>query len=194
MKVGFEDRRKVYLVVGLIAIAVFLFFKMFTSDSGSTVSAASTPAPALTGDQAASTSQNKPPAKPALNLDPSLRTSTLKSVENQQYRGSGRNIFDYAAVRQPAIPKPQTPVVTNQPPSGPPPPPPPPPINLKFYGFASKPGEPIRIFLSEGEDIFIGGEGDIINRRYKIIHIGRTSVEIEDVLNNNRQSIPLTQG
>jgi hypothetical protein len=48
--------------------------------------------------------------------------------------------------------------------------------------------------LSQGEDIFVAAEGDIIDRRYRILHIGPASVEIEDVLNNNRQSIPLTQG
>jgi hypothetical protein len=73
-------------------------------------------------------------------------------------------------------------------------PPPPPPINLKFFGFANKPGEPKKIFLSQGEDVFIAGEGDIVDRRYKILRITPVSVEVEDVLNNNRQSIPLTQG
>ena len=72
---------------------------------------------------------------------------------------------------------------------------PPPPINLKFFGFASKPGEPKRVFLSSQDgDVFIAGEGDIVNRRYKVLRIGPASVDVEDVLNNNRQSIPLTQG
>jgi len=65
---------------------------------------------------------------------------------------------------------------------------------LKFFGFASRPGEPKKIFLSHGEDIFIASEGDIVNRRYRVLHIAPASVDIEDVLNNNRQSIPLTQG
>jgi hypothetical protein len=50
------------------------------------------------------------------------------------------------------------------------------------------------VFLSEGDDIFIAGEGDIVDRRYKVLHISPMSVEVEDVLNNNRQQIPLTQG
>jgi hypothetical protein len=79
-------------------------------------------------------------------------------------------------------------------PTGPPLPPPPPPINLKFFGFANKPGEPKKVFLSQGEDIFIAGEGDIVDRRYKVLRISPTSVEIEDVLNNNRQMIPLVSG
>jgi hypothetical protein len=65
---------------------------------------------------------------------------------------------------------------------------------LKFFGFASRAGEAKKIFLSEGEDIFIAGEGQIVDRRYKVLHISVNDVEIEDVLNNNRQSIPLTQG
>jgi hypothetical protein len=78
--------------------------------------------------------------------------------------------------------------------SGPPPPPPPPPINIKFFGFANKPGESRKVFLSQGEDVFIAVEGDIVDRRYKVLTISPMSVEIEDVLTNNRQSIPLTQG
>jgi len=95
------------------------------------------------------------------------------------------------------IPKPISPAqITDTGPVGPPappPPPPPPPITLKFFGFANKPGEPKKIFLSQDGDVFIAVEGDIVNRRYKIIHISPTSVEVEDVLYNNRQSIPLTQ-
>ena len=92
------------------------------------------------------------------------------------------------------IPKPVVPVHVAAPVVVPQGPPPPPPINLKFFGFANKPGEPKKIFLSQGEDVFIAGEGDIVDRRYKILHITPVSVEVEDVLNNNRQSIPLTQG
>jgi len=185
MRAGFEDRKKVYAaVIALMALAAVLFFRFFNL-GGNPVAAA--PPPTQTP-----ASTRGPAAKPAPNLDPSLRLSTLRGVESQEYKGSGRNIFEYAQIKMPEA---QHPVITlPQQPSGPPPPPPPPPINLKFYGFASRPGEPTRIFLSEGEDIFIGGEGEIINRRYRILHIGKTSVEIEDTLNNNRQTIPLTQG
>jgi hypothetical protein len=50
------------------------------------------------------------------------------------------------------------------------------------------------VFLSKGDDIFIAKEGQIIDRRYKIIKIGANSVEVEDVLTNNRQTLPLTAG
>jgi len=31
-----------------------------------------------------------------------------------------------------------------------------------------------------------------VDRRYKIMHIGANSVEVQDVLTNNTQTIPLT--
>ena len=82
-----------------------------------------------------------------------------------------------------------------EPPPGPPPPPPPPPINLRYFGFASDSGSPVRkAFLSNGDDVFVAAEGEIVNRRYKILRINPTSIEIQDVLSNNTQSIPLSQG
>src|SRR5438105_11703763 len=126
-----------------------------------------------------------------VSLDPTIQLGLLRASEDTKYTGTGRNIFQ-AEVE---IPKPVAPAVPEiQVAEAPPPPPPPPPLPLKFFGFASKPGEPKRIFLSKGEDVFIAGEGEIVDRRYKVLHIGPASVEIEDVLNNNRQSIPLTQG
>jgi len=127
------------------------------------------------------------------SLDPSLRYDWLQASEDTKYEGNGRNIF----LAQAEIPQPEGNGTTdkkNQEAQGPPPPPPPPPINLKFFGFASKPGEPKKIFLSQGEDVFIASEGEVVDRHYKVVRISPMSVEIEDVLNNNRQSIPLTQG
>ena len=77
----------------------------------------------------------------------------------------------------------------------PPQPPPQTPIPLKFYGFASSPGEPKKIFLKLNEDVFVAGEGEIVDRRYKVIRITNTFVEIQDVVTSGPpQNIPLTQG
>ena len=60
---------------------------------------------------------------------------------------------------------------------------------------ASRPGEPKKVFLKSGEDVFVAGEGEMVDRRYKVIRISATSVEIQDVVNSGPpQSIPLTQG
>ena len=123
----------------------------------------------------------------AQSLDPTLRLDVLKSSEDIPYEGSGRDIFQSQAEPAP-IPKEVQKVIS----SGPPAPPPPPPIPLKFYGFTGNKSGPKQVFLSKGEDIFVAKEGQIIDRRYKILKIGPNSVEVEDVLNSNRQTLPLT--
>ena len=46
-----------------------------------------------------------------------------------------------------------------------------------------------------GEDVFVAGEGEIVNRRYKVMRISNNSVEIQDmVYSGPPQNIPLTQG
>ena len=66
-----------------------------------------------------------------------------------------------------------------------------PPIPLKFYGFASTNNKK-QIFLAQGEDVFVAKEGDIVKGRYKILRVSNNSVEIQDVLQNYSQQIPLT--
>ena len=130
------------------------------------------------------------------NLDPTLRLDLLASSENTKYEGNGRNIFVPGSVAV-IIPKPKKSGATDKEQQVAwvaPTPPPPPPITLKFFGFANRPGETKKVFLVQGEDIFIAAEGDIVDRRYRVLHISANAVEVEDVLNNNKQSLPLMQG
>ena len=202
MNLGTDNKKKTIAAVVLIGFALIMLVYRVMFPAGSppaAASAAPTPTSAAPGPAAPSprpaTRRTTGGKKQTLvaSLDPTLRLWLLQSSENTNYTGTARNIF--RAEAEPVIPK----VVANpvkQAPTPPPvyTPPPPPPINLKFFGFASKPGEAKKVFLSQGEDVFIAGEGDIVDRRYKIIRITPLSVEVEDVLNNNRQSIPLTQG
>jgi len=186
MKLGAEEKKKVFAMGALLAIAVLLLLRAFFF-SGAPASAVAASANASLQNGAGGRGKPTPP------LDPTLRTDLLKNSEEALYKGSGRNIFEeQAAPPIPAVT--HKVIVEDNTPKPPPPPPPPPLIPLKFYGFASKPGQAKAIFLANGDDIFIGHEGEIVNRRYKIIRIHPTQVEIEDVLTNNRQSIPLTQG
>jgi hypothetical protein len=119
----------------------------------------------------------------------------LQEAEGTDYTGKGRNIFLAQASEPVEIQRPIAPVVKKAEPPPPPvyTPPPPPPIELKFFGFASTQGIK-RVFLSRGDDVFIAGEGDIVNRRYKIMKINANNIEVLDVLSNNQQTIPLTAG
>ena len=128
-------------------------------------------------------------------LDPTLDLKLLSQSEEIKYAGNGRNIFVAGSVA--VIEKPKgngTAQAESATLHMPPPLQPPPPITLKFFGFANRPGETKKVFLVQGEDIFIASEGDIVDRRYRVLHISPTTVDVEDVLNNNRQSLPLTQG
>ncbi len=198
MKIGAENRRNVIIALVLLAVGVVLFARMvFGWHPGSSANAAT---PAVTSTTDLALDQSAAPASgrgkkrgvPASSdLDPRLRLNLLAQSEDVKYEGSARNIFDRESL--PEIPQPAAPAKKEPPPTPQPyVPPPPPPINLKFFGFASSPGEAKRVFLAQGEDVFIASEGEIVNRRYKVVHIGTTSVEIEDVLSNNRQTIQLT--
>jgi hypothetical protein len=199
VKVGAENRTKLFVAIGLMVIAIVVLGLKLTDSAPSAAAPMSIDTPAASSQPAAPTrtssrtkSRGKKVSTAPRSLDPTLRYDWLKASEDTKYEGAGRNIF----LAQAEIPKPIDPGITDKAkgPEGPPLPPPPPPINLKFFGFASKPGEAKKIFLSEGEDVFIASEGEVVNRHYKVLRISPTSVEIEDVLNNNRQSIPLTAG
>jgi hypothetical protein len=193
VEIGAENRKKVMWAAGLGVFALLLIVYEFFGSSSAPVTAAQPALKATTTRPAMRrTHSGKERPAPEMRLDPTLDLRLLAETEQTKYTGNGRNIF----VAQAEIPKPIAPAIVELPASGPPqppPPPPPPPITLKFFGFANKPGEPKKVFLSQGEDVFIAVEGDIVDRRYKVIHIGPASVEVEDVLYNNRQSIPLTQ-
>ena len=135
------------------------------------------------------------------NLDPTLDETAMLRTERLVYAGSGRNIFSLVYVPPgPAIPAPLGPARPG--PKGPLPPPTPPPlpptcppscppINLKFFGTATRPNGSRQAFLLQGEDVFLASPGDIVARKYKIVSIAGNSIQVEDLTNNNTQTLPL---
>lgn len=190
MKIGAENKKQVIAMVVLLAILALVAVYEFSGSGTSSAAApaSSVPGPAQKGPAGSQLAQN--------DLDPTLHRDVLEASRRVKYEAGGRNIFEMEA---PKIEPPITSVRQPTPPPGPPTPtptPPPPPIPLKYYGYANKPGEARKIFLSEGERnnsvVFIAKQGDIVDRRYKVVQIAPTSVQIEDVLYNNKQNIPLT--
>jgi hypothetical protein len=200
VQLGLENKKKLIwlAVLGPLAILVFAyeFIPMFTGSPSEAASSAQAAAP-VPSTRAAARPVVKGKKTRAENLDPTLRLDLLAASEQTMYEGSGRNIFvSQAEVEIPkALETGATDHQAQEAAYRTPPPPVAPPIPLKFFGFASKPGEPKKIFLQQGEDIFVAGEGEIVNRRYKVVHISPTSVEMQDVVNSGPpQNIPLTQG
>jgi hypothetical protein len=207
VQLGLENKKKTVwaAVLGGVAVLVFayevipLFTGSPTPDSSAQAAAPTlthTPPPRVAGGKAALKLGKKPKVD---SLDPTLRLDLLATSEKTQYEGNGRNIF-VSQAEDVKIETPKGNGSTDHGPDTPPPyvtptPPPAPPIPLRFYGFASSPGEPKRVFLKMGEDVFVAGEGEIVNRRYKVVRISNNSVEIQDmVYSGPPQNIPLTQG
>ena len=204
MELGAENKKKVMGAAGLVVVAVLVIayelIPSFTSTSASEPVASSQPVVGTTAARFATrrSSTGGSSAKKARapqSLDPTLKLDELAATEQVKYAGSGRNIF----VSQAEPPTPIRDGTTSHEKVAPgyvtPPTPAPTPIPLKFFGFANQPGEPKKIFLSQGEDVFIAGEGEIVNRRYKVVRISNAAVEIQDMVSSGPpQSIPLTQG
>lgn len=196
MQIGAENRNQMIALLVLVVVAALMLPRFFSGHS-----AAATPSgagaaglPAKKPTTAARAGKKAPPRKPWLitsSLDPSLRFDLLKQSD-QPYEGGKRNIFDSHPVVE--IPKPDPNFIKKQQEQqqAAQVAPPPPPIPLKFYGFATQQGQAKRVFLSSGDDVFVGTEGQVINRRYRIVKVNNASVDIEDILNNNKQTIPLT--
>lgn len=202
MQLGFENKKQTMWAIALGVVAVLaMAYEIIPMLTGSSTPASSAQAAAPTAARVTTRPGAKPGKKPRVeNLDPTLRLDLLAASEQTLYEGSGRNIF-VSRADDVVIPTPGAPGVTdNQKKEDTyhlPSPPPAPPIPLRFYGFASRPGEPKKIFLRSvsGEDVFVAGEGEIVDRRYKVIRISPTSVEIQDmVYSGPPQNLPLIQG
>lgn len=211
MRVGTEDKKKlsVALVAGVLAMgAVFyLYSELFAGSSGpvappvantvvtspGVATGARSGAAPLSRGSAAGARRSLPPEA---SLDPTLKMGPMLAAESLVYSGTGRNIFSpNSAPVLAAIPKPiasarpkGTQVAAAVQPQGPPPPP---PIDLKFFGTETSGNGKRQAFLLHGDDVFLAADGDIVQRRYKILSIAANSITVEDLVNNNRQTLPL---
>lgn len=190
MKPAPASKVKTYVAIVLVICAIGTVIWAFVSSPG--------PAKGQPGSVAVA--GNRGALAPAESLDPRLHLDLLASAEEMKYSGKGKNIFR-AEAEQIVIPKPLVnPLLGQQQgpggfPQAPPRPvvAPPPPSNLKFFGLASGKGEKPKAFVSHGDDVWICKEGDVVNRHYKIVRISPRELEVEDLLNNHRESIPITQ-
>jgi hypothetical protein len=203
VQLGLDNKKQMRwaIALGVLALIVCAYELIpliggsSTPDSSAQAASPILPRPTAskTGTKASAKAGKKPAGE---DLDPTLRLDLLATSEKTQYEGAGRNIF-VSQREEVDIPKPVAPVNTDPGPPAyvPPVVQPPPPIPLKFYGFANSLGEPKKVFLKNGDDVFVAGEGEIVDRRYKVIRISATAVEIQDmVYSGPAQTIALTQG
>jgi hypothetical protein len=212
LKLGTESKPKLFAALGLVVVVLFLALRLlFSYFGGSTPAPAPAPrattaaqpaAPSSAGATSAPAAGSTPAAvyphqaiqiASSSELDPALHPEVMAQAERTSYNGNGRNIFSPdSAAPPPAIPKPIAAIRPSEP-AAPVGPPPPPPVDLKFYGYSAPQDGKREIFLLHGDDIFLAHEGDVVDRRYRVVSIKPLSVDIEDIPYHNTQSVPLSQ-
>jgi hypothetical protein len=201
-----DQQKKGALIGAFVLVAAVILYYDFRDDTPprpiapAVVSAPVKAAPAAKTGAAVAVPPGRSTGAAAKNLgttsaqlDPTLRMQAMLVTESLAYSGSGRNIFSVNSVPV-DIPNPIAPVRKAGPPPPPPPPPgppPPPPIDLKFFGTTTGADGKRDAFLLHGEDVFLASDGDIVQRKYKVISISANSILVEDMANNNRQTLPL---
>ena len=196
MKIGAEDRKKVIILVVLLAIVL----PVGIWEVSGFFAAHSTPRPAMPNQAApvqTASSANAPEAQKIStgDIDPTLHLSKLAESEDVDYRGTGRNIFSAdsipVAIPHPIAPPRPIPIgsVTVAPPV-----PQAPAIDLKYFGYSQdKTGSgSIKAFLVHGDDIFMARSGEVIDHRYRVGNISPGSVQVTDLSYNNTQTLPIS--
>ena len=203
MKIGTEDKKKlaIAVVTGVLGLAAafYMYDQLSTPDTVAAPAAKpvitrATP-PGVIAVKPKVSASGVPVVTSVVQLDPTLKMGPMLVTESLVYSGGGRNIFSSSSVPMgmpvamaPARPKPVAVMPQYLQPTGPPPPP---PIDLKFFGTATSGNGARQAFLLHGEDVFLASAGDIVQRRYKIISVAASSIVVEDMTNNNRQTLPL---
>ncbi len=173
-----KDRYKFLILAALVVVFLAVNFRSFFGGSAPSAPASATASSARTG-------------KPETRIpDADLNLQSLEPAIRAAGGEAGRNIFEYG--HRPPPPGPIAKVKVEDP--GPPPPPPPPPPPVRFYGFAEGSASGARrVFLTDGEGVFVAKQGDVILRRYRLTRIGNDSIDIEEISGANRWTVKMEQ-
>jgi hypothetical protein len=114
--------------------------------------------------------------------NPQLHNDAVNRTRKTEYKSGGRNIFS-RELPLPPVPKPDKRHPALPPPLPPPPPPPKvSPLPVKFFGFGTIPNGTARVaFFTDGEEVIVVGEGELLLNRFRILRIGNSNLEYEEV-------------
>jgi hypothetical protein len=175
-----NERTKGMLLAALVVVAALVWYYERGGNSVATASA-------QYGEMA---------YKPLAVENPALQRDKQRASQKTEYKGNGRDLFSEIAPPPPDAVRKN--VATSRGPVGPqiPPPPPPPtlPGNMKFFGYGTIPnGTAKRAFLSDGDNIYIVGEGDTLLGKYRVTKIGNANLDFEEIASGRHGSTVLTE-
>ena len=128
--------------------------------------------------------------------NPQIRWEELSRAQKTEYKSNGRDPFSTKApptaaeVAAANVPLPPPVIAT---------PPPKPttaslPANLKYFGYGTIPnGTPRRAFITDGDDVYIVSEGDTLLGRYRIVKVGNTNLEFQEISSGLPGTTPLDE-
>lgn len=127
--------------------------------------------------------------------EPGLHLDRLEKLRKMQSSGPHRNIF-VAAAAPVALAPGQKPVKPPEPFVGPRQPPPPPPLQVpaEFFGYATRRTSGKRVaFFTSGDDVLVVAEGDSFLGRYRLVHIGNDTADIEELGTGRHTTVNMVQ-
>jgi len=173
-----KQKKQVVVLAVLLLIAGFIWFLYL--DHGR---------PVLTAD-AGSLPQNP---KLLSVENPQLHIPAVERARKAEYKSGGRNIFSRDLPPPPPSvhPKPDpipqiVPIIKEEPKV--------PPLPVKFFGFGTVPNGTVRLaFFTNGEDIYVVAEGELLLNRFRILRIGNANLEYEEVSSGLRGTANLEE-
>jgi hypothetical protein len=120
--------------------------------------------------------------------DPVVRLDLLKELQSRPLPKVARNPFEFEAKPAPAIPLGSVGAAV---PSAPPPQPTAPP--LKAVGYTEKAGGVREAIVSDDQEIYIVHEGETFAKRFRVLKISPSAVEVDDDTTHQTIRLPIPQ-
>ena len=171
IRLGIENKRQVYLFVGLCLLMLVIAGSELQTFSSTK---STTPRRALSVQQISSQDLS------ISRTEPKLRITRLSRSEQVTYAATGRDIFSVPlapvhiespiAPARPLVlpaPQPERPKI--------------PAFDIKYLGYAKTGDTSYKAVLVRGDDTLLAGSGDVIFHRFKVSSIQPTSVQLTDL-------------
>jgi hypothetical protein len=210
MKIN-KQQRQVLILSGLLAVLAFTLYRWFAGPAGSqgTVPVAVQNLPQAQALDLKDLYLKRNPRRTGLkketsfrDIDPSLHLEKLEDFDPGSPLNT-RNMFSAQAVQERIVtakdskpatggssasltPGSQSTAISRPAPS------PTVIINLKFFGTKTDLRHENRQgFFADGDEVYLASEGDLVANRYRILRIGDSSAEIEELSSKTRRQITL---
>jgi hypothetical protein len=113
--------------------------------------------------------------------NPSIHHDGLERARKTEYKGKGIDIFSLIRVSPvlqthpaPDSSAPKTPVIPDPPKVA--------ALPVKFFGYGTVPNGTVRrAFFTDGEDVYIISEGEVLLNRFRILKVNNTSLDYEEI-------------